>query len=98
VRAALDGKNAAVPPGPSLAEQVSDRVDIDSALARLSPEMRAVVVLRHQLGLDYAQIANVLAIPPGTVRSRLARACRKLADHLVSGTQSAPSVRPTTRS
>jgi len=48
----------------------------------LPAEFRAPVVLRDVLGLDYAEIAEVLAIPPGTVRSRIARGRRALADHL----------------
>ena len=50
-----------------------DRIDIDRALRRLTPEFRAPVVLRDLCGLDYAEIAEVLQIPPGTVRSRIAR-------------------------
>jgi RNA polymerase sigma-70 factor (ECF subfamily) len=54
-------------------EQVADRVDIDVALRRLPDDFRAAVVLRDLCGLDYAEIAEVLQVPPGTVRSRIAR-------------------------
>ena len=51
-------------------------------------------MLRDVLGLDYAEIAEVLDIPPGTVRSRIARGRRALAGHLGSpeadGNQTAP--------
>lgn len=68
--------------GPSLASTVSDRIDIDAALAQLTPEFRAAVVLRDELGCDYAEIAEILGVPPGTVRSRIARGRAALADHL----------------
>jgi RNA polymerase sigma-70 factor (ECF subfamily) len=72
------------PPGgePGVAETVSNRLDIDAALARLPLEFRTVVVLRDQLGMDYAAIAETLEIPVGTVRSRLARGRGALADLL----------------
>jgi RNA polymerase sigma-70 factor, ECF subfamily len=54
-------------------ETTADRLDVDAALRRLSPEFRAAVVLRDLCGLDYAEIADVLGVPPGTVRSRIAR-------------------------
>jgi RNA polymerase sigma-70 factor, ECF subfamily len=54
-------------------ETSADRLDVDAALRRLSPEFRAAVVLRDLCGLDYAEIADVLGVPPGTVRSRIAR-------------------------
>lgn len=63
---------------------VADRMDVDAALALLSPDQRAAVALRDLLGLDYAEIAAVLEIPPGTVRSRIARGRAALAD-LISG-------------
>ncbi len=50
-----------------------DRIDIDAALARIPEEFRVAVVLRDLCDLDYAQIADVLDLPPGTVRSRIAR-------------------------
>ncbi|MBK9179929.1 MAG: RNA polymerase sigma factor [Acidimicrobiales bacterium] len=59
--------------GPGLAEAVTDRLAVDEALAGLPPEFRAAVVLRDLCGLDYAEIADVLGVPPGTVRSRIAR-------------------------
>jgi RNA polymerase sigma-70 factor (ECF subfamily) len=67
---------------PPLEDRVGDRLDIDDALATLAPEFRAAVVLRDQLGLDYAEIAEVLGIPPGTVRSRIARGRAALAEVL----------------
>lgn len=73
------------PPTPDTAEHVVQRLDIDSALRRLSPELRAAVVLRDLCRLDYAGIADVLDIPPGTVRSRIARGRAQLADLLAPG-------------
>jgi RNA polymerase sigma-70 factor (ECF subfamily) len=52
---------------------VDARVDIDAALASLPDEFRVAVVLRDLCDLDYAEIASVLDIPAGTVRSRIAR-------------------------
>ncbi len=67
---------------------------LDEALSGLPPEFRAPVVLRDVLGLDYAEIAEVLDIPPGTVRSRIARGRRSLANR--DGPEPAPAPkRPT---
>ncbi|MEY2427102.1 MAG: eukaryotic-like serine/threonine-protein kinase [Actinomycetota bacterium] len=65
-----------------LSSGVVDRLVLDAALAELSPEFRAAVVLRDVAGLDYAEIATALDIPPGTVRSRIARGRAALADAL----------------
>ena len=59
--------------------RVADVLDVDAALARLPEEHRAAVALRDLAGLDYAEIAAVLGIPPGTVRSRIARGRAALA-------------------
>jgi RNA polymerase sigma-70 factor (ECF subfamily) len=64
---------------PSLDDTVADRLRLDAALADLSPEFRAVVVLRDVIGLDYAEIADVLDLAPGTVRSRISRGRSALA-------------------
>lgn len=58
---------------------VDARIDVDAALATLAPEFRAAVVLRDLGDLDYAEIAEVLDVPPGTVRSRIARGRAALA-------------------
>lgn len=70
-------------PAPGADERLPDRLAIDEALASLPPEFRVPVVLRDHLGLEYAEIADVLGLPPGTVRSRIARGRARLADLLV---------------
>jgi RNA polymerase sigma-70 factor (ECF subfamily) len=47
--------------------------DVEDALAALSPELRSAVVLCDIEGLSYEEIASVLGVPTGTVRSRLHR-------------------------
>ena len=74
-----DARDASETGAPALDQSSVDRLSIDAALAELSPEFRAAVVLRDQLGLDYAEIGEVLDLPPGTVRSRIARGRRTLA-------------------
>lgn len=64
---------------PPLDTRVSDRLDLDEALLRLPETFRVPVVLRDVLGLDYAEIAEVLDLPAGTVRSRIARGRAALA-------------------
>jgi RNA polymerase sigma-70 factor, ECF subfamily len=63
-------------------ESLTERAAIDQALAKIPPDFRAPLVLRDLCGLDYAEIAEVLQIPPGTVRSRIARGRAALAPHL----------------
>jgi RNA polymerase sigma-70 factor (ECF subfamily) len=72
---------------------VAARLDVDAALARLSPEYRAAVVLRDLCDLDYAEIAELLDVPLGTVRSRIARGRGAIADFLRE--PPAPAERPT---
>ena len=61
---------------------VADRLALDDALAELPEDYRSAVVLRDVGDLDYAEIADVLGIPVGTVKSRIARGRRLLADQL----------------
>lgn len=58
------------------------RQRLASGLRILDEDHRAVVVLRDIEGLDYAQIADILSVPVGTVRSRLHRGRQELA-HLM---------------
>jgi RNA polymerase sigma-70 factor (ECF subfamily) len=67
---------------PSGERAVDDRLAVDAAMRRLPVEFRAAVVLRDLLDLEYADIAAILDIPPGTVRSRIARGRALLAEML----------------
>ncbi|MFV0526509.1 MAG: RNA polymerase sigma factor [Acidimicrobiales bacterium] len=64
---------------------VADRMTVDAALAELPDIFRWPVVLRDMVGMDYAEIGAALDLPPGTVRSRIARGRRHLADRLDDG-------------
>ena len=55
------------------------RADVARALASLPRRQREVAVFRYYLDLDVAEIATVLSVPEGTVRSTLHRARRSIA-------------------
>ena len=63
---------------PDAAGEVADRDAIDRGFRRIQPEHRAVLVLRHYLGMSDDEAAAVLGIPAGTVKSRLSRATAAL--------------------
>jgi RNA polymerase sigma-70 factor (ECF subfamily) len=85
--------------------EVAGRLAIDAALAQLPEEFRVPVVLRDVAGHDYGEIAEILGIPAGTVRSRIARGRGRLAailgdvppDPPVAGNQSDHDARPSHR-
>ena len=58
------------------------RERVHAAIATLSPALRDALVLRAIEGLDYAAIAATLEVPLGTVKSRIAAATLRLAEHL----------------
>lgn len=58
------------------------RVDVAVALGTLQVEFRAAVVLRDLCDLSYEEIATILGVPVGTVRSRIARGRAALADFM----------------
>ncbi|MFO0901648.1 MAG: sigma-70 family RNA polymerase sigma factor [Pirellulales bacterium] len=55
---------------------------VQAALATLPEEFRTILVLREMEGCDYESIAEILDLPPGTVRSRLHRARAELRERL----------------
>ncbi len=65
--------------------------DVWRAVSRLSPKLRAVVVLRYYNDLSYLEISDVLGIPLGTVKSRLNHALIEVREALapVAGAQQA---------
>ncbi|WP_419805868.1 RNA polymerase sigma factor [Terriglobus sp.] len=79
--------------GPTRAEQLADsrtgqfenvarqqmRSRIQNALKQISPELREAVILRDLEDLDYKEVAQVLRVPEGTVKSRISRGRAELA-------------------
>jgi RNA polymerase sigma-70 factor (ECF subfamily) len=77
-----------------LPEHAVERLDVQAALDRLPLEFRAAVVLRDLSGMSYEEIAVTLDVPPGTVRSRIARGRSALAAALASPDEGEPGTRP----
>jgi RNA polymerase sigma-70 factor (ECF subfamily) len=89
----LDQSASADEDGPTMADRLADprpgpdqhyaglelKARIQSALAQLSPELREAVILRDLEDMDYKEIAQVLNIPEGTVKSRISRGRGELA-------------------
>ncbi len=73
-------------PAPHRADEPSERAALGRAIERavraLSPDHRAVFLLREYHGLEYDEIARALDLDTGTVKSRLSRARAALRDAL----------------
>ncbi len=83
----LDAAPSADPDAPTMGEQLADAGPtpdqrlhsgetqqlVQEALQKLSPELREAVILRDLQDLDYKEIAEVLKVPEGTVKSRINR-------------------------
>jgi RNA polymerase sigma-70 factor (ECF subfamily) len=67
---------------PQRAERRERDEAVLAALGRLDAEYRAVLVMRDIEGFDYQQMADILALPLGTLKSRLFRARLALRDEL----------------
>lgn len=63
-------------------ESAAVRPEIQEALAHLPPEFRAAIVLSDIEGMSLPDVAKALAVPVGTVKSRVFRGRRLLARHL----------------
>ena len=90
----LDANPAQEEDGRSLGEQIEDKSTaspaeqvrsreageaVHEALQKLSPELREAVILRDLQDMDYKEIAGVLKVPEGTVKSRINRGRAELA-------------------
>jgi RNA polymerase sigma-70 factor (ECF subfamily) len=69
-------------PGHAL-EQAEQEQRVRRALSQISPEHRAVLVLKDMEGQKYEQMAETLGVPVGTIRSRLHRARLELRELLL---------------
>ena len=81
---------------PSSSVQVKEDIEhLLEALDRIDDEFRAVLVLRDLQEMDYQQIADVISVPVGTVKSRLFRARLALRQEMLK-LRPPPSHRPAT--
>lgn len=82
----LDDQLATFEQTPGSGEDATARIEfrerkerLQRALSTLSPDLREAVILRDLQDLDYAEIAQVLSVPEGTVKSRINRGRLELA-------------------
>ena len=75
--------NESVSPA-AILEHAEDAELITKAVDELPAEFREILILRHQEGLSYKEIGEIVKIPPGTIMSRLARARAKLKECLAA--------------
>ena len=82
---------------PDMSIGLADRDQIERGFRRLDTDQRAVLVLHYYLGLRLDEAAEVLGVPPGTVRSRLHRAIAAMRAALEADarSRSIPEGRPT---
>jgi len=73
-----EGASASIRPDHQLAGREASEI-LQATLQKLSPDLREAVILRDLQELEYREIADVLAIPEGTVKSRINRGRAELA-------------------
>jgi RNA polymerase sigma factor (sigma-70 family) len=74
----LDAESEAVAVTPSLDAAAGESVDLDRALARLSPDERLCIVLAYSEGMSHSEIAGTTGLPLGTVKSHIKRGGERL--------------------
>jgi RNA polymerase sigma-70 factor (ECF subfamily) len=82
--------------GPSPYDELLDHEQhrlVESALERINPIFREAVILRDQADLSYEEIAEVLAVSLGTVKSRILRGREALREELAGRLQHSPALR-----
>ena len=72
---------------PDSVVSIADRDLLDRAFQRLTPAHRAVFVLHHHSGFSVAEVAEIVGVPVGTVKSRLHHATRSLRAAIVADSQ-----------
>jgi RNA polymerase sigma-70 factor (ECF subfamily) len=68
--------------GASSQVMAEDKESVRQALRRLSASLRTVIILRYYHDLSYTEIADILNVPDGTVKSRINLAHKKLRELL----------------
>ena len=87
--ARIIGPKLLVGPGTGGYERVEAKTLLEKGLARLSPKVRAAVVLHYFHGYTRDEVARILGIPSGTVASRIAKAMVVMREELVGNVQTA---------
>jgi RNA polymerase sigma-70 factor, ECF subfamily len=64
-------------------EMAEEELRVHNALAKLSQEHRSVLVMKDMEGMKYEEMADILGVPVGTIRSRLHRARLEMRDILL---------------
>lgn len=72
---------------PSPESRLAEEETVQQALNRLSEKQRTVAILRYHWELSYAEIAQILDVPVGTVKSRLNLALKTLRKELETATK-----------
>jgi RNA polymerase sigma-70 factor (ECF subfamily) len=85
--ARIIGPKLLVGPGTGGYERVEARTLLEKGLARLSPKVRAAVVLHYFHGYTRDEVGKILGIPSGTVASRIAKAMVVMRDELLESEQ-----------
>jgi RNA polymerase sigma-70 factor, ECF subfamily len=75
------GSGASARPDQAVAGREASEI-LQATLQKLSPDLREAVILRDLQEMEYREIAEVLQIPEGTVKSRINRGRAELARHL----------------
>jgi RNA polymerase sigma-70 factor (ECF subfamily) len=75
------GASASARPDQAVAGREASEI-LQATLQKLSPDLREAVILRDLQEMEYREIAEVLQIPEGTVKSRINRGRAELARHL----------------
>jgi RNA polymerase sigma-70 factor, ECF subfamily len=70
------------PAGGNVGDAVATRIDVTRALAQLNEDYREAVVMHDIGGLPYEEIAQITGVELGTVKSRISRGRRRLAELL----------------
>ena len=77
-------------PQPDSTGQLVARDQLDRGFRRLDVDHRAVIVLYYYIGLRPEEAAEILGLPPGTVRSRLHRAMQQMRAALEADARTQP--------
>lgn len=67
-----------VEPVLSITPALSERIDLDAALAAIPPDMRLCVVLAYSEGMSHSEISAATGLPLGTVKSHVLRGASRL--------------------